>query len=403
MNKKPIALIIGTGIGGLASAVALKKVGWSVRLFERAESLRTSGSALSVMSNASAAMKQLLGVDLGLEHYGAPIVDFEIRHKSGLLLKRLPFQQISEEQGAPSVCISRQQLQQALLDNLGDADIQLNKRFVSVDQQVDGVQVSFEDGYKATGDILVGADGYNSAVREAIGVRSVVQEAGYICWLALVRYSHAQITPGYVVHYWGKGKRVGIIDIGDGWVYWWGTCNMPNLQAQQWRGTSDDVAQVYDGWPKIVGNIIRSTPNEAIISVDAKDRSFPMTWSQGRVTLLGDAAHPMLTSLGQGAGMSIEDAAVLGHVLADDSDHIAALRRYEALRQPRAKTIVNASRALSEIEQYDSFVPRFKRDLGMWLAPARSMRERLQTSLLFDERAVQSHWQGNQSSKRELP
>lgn len=390
MKNKPTALIIGTGIGGLSSAIALKKVGWSVRLFEKADSLRVTGSGLSVMSNASAAMKRLLDVDLELERFGAPIRDFEIRHQSGFLLKRLPFQEIAEEQGAPSVCISRQQLQTALLDKLGDADFQLGKRFAGFEQNADAVQVHFEDGSQATGDILVGADGYHSAVREAMGVRSVVQEAGYICWLALVRYRHPQVTPGSVVHYWGKGKRVGIIDIGGGWVYWWGTANMSNHQAQQWRGSSADVAQVYAGWPEIVTDIMQATPDDAIISVDAKDRSFPQTWSNGRVTLLGDAAHPMLTSLGQGAGLSIEDAAVLGHVLANEPDHAAALRRYEAIRQPRAKTIVDASRALSEVEQYDRFVPRLKRDLSMWLAPAGAMRERLQASLLFDDLAVRS-------------
>ncbi|MBA6141235.1 FAD-dependent monooxygenase [Pseudomonas juntendi] len=390
MSSKPVALIIGTGIGGLSAAIALKKAGWGVRLYEKSPSLRASGSGLSVMSNASAAMQKLLGVDLGLERYGAPILDFEIRHRSGLLLKRLPFQEIAEAQGAPSVCISRENLQRALLDTLGEAPIELGKRFAGFEQDASGVQVRFEDGSVAAGDILVGADGYHSAVREAMGVRSVVQEAGYICWLALVRYSHPQITPGYVVHYWGKGKRVGIIDIGDGWVYWWGTANMPNRQAQQWQGSSADVAQVYAGWPAIVGDIMRSTPSESVASVDAKDRSFPATWSQGRVTLLGDAAHPMLTSLGQGAGLSIEDAAVLGHVLVDGSDPVAALRRYETLRQPRARAIVDASRALSEVEQYDRFIPRLKRDMGMLLAPARSMRERLQASLLFDDRAVLS-------------
>ncbi|MDH0302428.1 MULTISPECIES: FAD-dependent monooxygenase [unclassified Pseudomonas] len=390
MSGKPVALIIGTGIGGLSAGIALKKAGWAVRLFEKSQTLRASGSGLSVMSNASAAMKKLLDIDLGLERYGAPILDFEIRHSSGLLLKRLPFQEIAEAQGAPSVCISRQQLQQALLDKLGETPIHLGKRFMDFTQQEDEVQVRFEDGSIERGDILVGADGYHSPVRQAMGVHSVVQEAGYICWLALVKYSHPQITPGYVVHYWGKGKRVGIIDIGGGWVYWWGTANMPNHQAQCWQGSSADVAKVYSGWPPIVADIIHSTPSESIITVDAKDRSFPDTWSQGRVTLLGDAAHPMLTSLGQGAGLSIEDAAVLGHVLADGADPVAALARYQTLRQPRARTIVDASRALSEVEQYDRFVPRLKRDIGMLLAPANSMRERLQASLLFDDRAVLS-------------
>ncbi|WP_042991345.1 FAD-dependent monooxygenase [Vibrio mimicus] len=388
MNGKPSALIIGTGIGGLSCAIALKKIGWSVRLFEKAESLRATGSGLSVMSNASAAMKKLLDIDLGLEHYGAAIRNFEIRHKSGLLLKRLPFQEIAEEQGAPSVCISRERLQRALLDQLGDVDISFGKRVNGYTEADDAVHVNFEDGTITSGDILIGADGFHSAVREAIGTASTIQEAGYICWLALVKYSHPQITPGYVVHYWGKGKRIGIIDIGNGWVYWWGTANMQNREAQQWRGTNSDVAKVYSGWPDIVSDIILSTRSESIISVDAKDRSFPQTWSKGRVTLLGDAAHPMLTSLGQGAGVSIEDAAVLGHVLRDAEDYSAALRRYEAIRQPRARAIVEASRALSDVEQYAQFVPRLKRDVSMLLAPERTMRERLQASLVFDDGAV---------------
>jgi 2-polyprenyl-6-methoxyphenol hydroxylase and related FAD-dependent oxidoreductases len=163
---------------------------------------------------------------------------------------------------------------------------------------------------------------------------------------------------------------------------------MSNQEAVGWSGTSADVAKVYEGWPAIVSDIIHATPNEAIITVDAKDRSFPATWSKGRATLLGDAAHPMLTSLGQGAGLSIEDSAVLGHVLSTSTDHQAALRRYESIRQPRAKAIVDASRALSDVEQYDQFLPRLKRDVGMLLAPAKTMRERLQASMLFDDFAV---------------
>lgn len=250
MKTKPVALIIGTGIGGLSCAVALKKVGWSVRLFEKADSMRATGSGLSVMSNASAAMKKLLDIDLGLEHYGAEIRNFEIRHKSGFLLKRLPFQEIAEEQGSPSVCISRQQLQTALLDNLGKVDISHAKRFASYSESDDAVHVTFEDETRASGDILVGADGYYSAVRDAMGIPSQVQEAGYICWLALVKYDHPQISPGYVVHYWGKGKRIGIIDIGGGWVYWWGTANMSNQRQLAGQAQAQTLPRsMRDGQP----------------------------------------------------------------------------------------------------------------------------------------------------------
>ncbi|EHD22118.1 Zeaxanthin epoxidase [Brenneria sp. EniD312] len=390
MSKKPTALIVGTGIGGLSCGIALKKIGWSVQFFEKSDSLRTTGSGLSVMSNASAAMKTLLDIDLKLEKYGAEIRNFEIRHKSGLLLKRLPFQEIAQEQGAPSVCLSRHNLQQALLDQLGEADIFFNARIDRFLETEDAVQVSLADGTTCSGDILIGADGYYSAVRDAIKTESVIHEAGYICWLSLVKYAASQITLGYVVHYWGEGKRIGIIDIGGGWVYWWGTANMSNQEAQGWTGTNKDVAAVYSGWPDIVKNIILATPSDAILTVDAKDRSFPEIWTRGRVTLLGDAAHPMLTSLGQGAGMAIEDAAVLAYALKNTDDYGAALRNYEEMRKPRARSIANASRALSDVEQYDRFVPRLKRDIGMLLAPKDAMRERLRESLWFDSQWVKN-------------
>ncbi|MDE1497134.1 FAD-dependent monooxygenase [Xenorhabdus bovienii] len=392
MYKNPTALIVGTGVGGLSAAIALKNIGWSAQLFEKSDSLRTSGSGLSVMSNASSAMQKLLGIDLDLKSYGAEIQNFEIRHKSGLLLKRLPMQEISNQQGTPCVCISREKLQQSLLDQLGDTNIAFGKRAVDYVETADGIQLNFDDGTVYHGDILVGADGFHSSIREAIQTKSIIQEAGYICWLALVKYSHPQITQGYVVHYWGSGKRIGIIDIGNGWMYWWGTANMPPHKIKSWQGTNKDITEFYTGWPDIVHDIILSTDSSSIITVDAKDRTFPETWTKGRVTLLGDAAHPMLTSLGQGAGLSIEDAAVLGYLLKNTDDYKKALKKYEAIRQPRARAIVNASRALSEIEQYDSLVPRLKRDIGMWLASQKTIRDRLKESLLFDDITVQTNY-----------
>lgn len=165
-------------------------------------------------------------------------------------------------------------------------------------------------------------------------------------------------------------------------------------EAKVWKGTRRDVSNIYAGWPAIVHDIIISTDDEAIITVDAKDRTFPSAWSKGRVTLLGDAAHPMLTSLGQGAGISIEDSAVLGYVLRNTRDPVMALQRYEAIRQPRARAIVDASRAVSEVEQYEGFVPRLKRDIGMRLVADKAIRKQLEASLLFDFQPLQGEHHG---------
>ncbi|AXE33295.1 FAD-dependent monooxygenase [Chromobacterium phragmitis] len=385
MSAKRTALVIGTGIGGLSSAIALERAGWRVKLFEKADALRASGSGLSVMSNAGVAMRGI-GVDLQLDNYGAAITRFEIRHRKGYLLRELPLPDISREQDMPSVCISRTQLQQALLAQLYDAEFHFDKRAAGLSEGPLGVEVAFDDGSSSNGDILVGADGFYSSIREAIGISSPVREAGYICWLALV--DRAFLDAGQVVHYWGKGKRFGIIDVGGGTTYWWGTANMPQQQAKNWRGGREDVAGYYRDWPDIVQEVIAATPPDAILAVDAKDRAFSETWGRGRVTLLGDAAHSMLTSLGQGAGMAIEDAAVLGHVMQKQLAPEQALRLYETLRRPRARAIVDASRHLSEVEQFDGFFARARRDIGMRMLPKRKLYQQIKHSLFFDKQVL---------------
>ena len=387
MSAKRIALVIGTGIGGLSSAIALERAGWKVKLFEKADALRASGSGLSVMSNAGIAM-QGIGVDLQLENYGAPITRFEIRHRSGRLLRALPLPDIARELAMPSVCISRAQLQQALLAQLSDVEFHFDKRAASLQEGSGGITVSFDDGRACDGDILVGADGFYSSIREAIGVSSPERAAGYICWLALVNKPF--LDPGRVVHYWGKGRRFGVIDVGGGVTYWWGTANMPPQQASNWRGDRQDIAEHYRGWPEIVQEIIHATPSDAILAVDAKDRVFSETWGRGRVTLLGDAAHSMLTSLGQGAGMAIEDAAVLGYAMREQYRPEQALRHYEAMRKPRARAIVDASRQMSDIEQLDGFLARLRRDIGIRMAPERALYQQVRQSLLFDRQSLQT-------------
>lgn len=382
MNKPLKVIIIGAGIGGLTAAVALLHIGCDVEIYEQAPELRTSGSGLSVMSNASMALSTL-GIDLRLEHFGAPINTFEIRTVSDRLLRKLPLPEISAENGAASVCISRRALQQALLAQLRGVEVQVNAKAMTIHETDEGVSVTFADGRQTHGDLLIGADGIYSTVRNLIHGSQPTRTADYICWLAITRYQHPQITPGYVGHYWGAGKRIGLIDVGGGDVYWWGTANMKAEQARNWRGTNRDVAGFYQGWPDIVADIISKTPSTEIIAVPAQDRPFSNQWGKGCVTLLGDAAHPMMNSLGQGAGMAIEDAAVLAHALQQLSDPRAALRLYEITRIPRAKMLVNASRALSEIEQTESFIPRLKRDLALRFLPSTILKRQVSNTLTF--------------------
>ncbi|MBC8943694.1 MULTISPECIES: FAD-dependent monooxygenase [Xenorhabdus] len=382
MNRQLKVIVIGAGIGGLTAAIVLQRIGCVVEVYEQAPTLRTAGSGLSVMSNAVAALSSI-GINLKLEHFGAPIKCFEIRNVRDRLIRKLPIPEISSSNGFDSVCISRKALQEALLQQLDKHIIHVGAKATEISESDDGISVRFADGREAHGDLLIGADGIYSFVRDYIQGNKPVRSADYICWLAITRYQHPQITPGYVGHYWGAGKRIGLIDIDGGEVYWWGTANMHTEQARKWQGNNQDILTYYEGWPSIVSDIISQTPAENIISVSAQDRPFSPLWGKGRITLLGDAAHPMLTSLGQGAGMAIEDAAVLGHVFRQQSDPISALRRYEQIRIPRAEMLVNTSRMLSETEQEDRIFHRLKRDLSLRFVPTEKLKKSLENSLNF--------------------
>ncbi|MFE6054166.1 FAD-dependent monooxygenase [Kitasatospora sp. NPDC056446] len=362
------AVVIGAGIGGLAAAVALRRVGVEAVVYERARELRPAGFGISVMANAVAALRAL-DIDLGLEKRGGTVERSDLLDSGGRLLRSLPFKEAGDRIGAPSIAMYRGDLQSALLDALGDCPIELGATATEYEVTGDGVRVRFEDGREATGDILIGADGINSAVRRQRTGAGAPTDGGFICWLAVTPFEHPKFTPGLNAHYWGLGRRFGLHDVGHGRVYWWGTANMSAESARSWGGDKAQIARTYAGWADEVQAAIRDTPAEDIVAVPAQDRPFLEHWGEGPVTLLGDAAHPMLPSLGQGGSSAIEDAVVLAQCLGALSDPVAALRAYEDLRRERTREMVEVSRRFGALEQLDKPVLRTLRDAYLRFAP----------------------------------
>jgi 2-polyprenyl-6-methoxyphenol hydroxylase-like FAD-dependent oxidoreductase len=353
-SHSPKVIIIGAGIGGLALAAALRKVGLRAEVHERAGALRAAGSGLGVLSNGMAAL-ETLGLAAPLARRGQALHSFGINDAVGNHIAWLPVPEVAKDLGLPpTVLISRSDLQQALLESVGDVPIRLGARAVGFETRPDGAVVRFADGSTAEGDVVVGADGIHSAIRAQIAGPEPILDPGYVCWLAIVPFSHPRLLPGAVTHYWGRGQRFGLLDLGHGQVYWFGTQNLPVEQAEDWKGGKEDLVRDYQGWADEVQEAIRITPARDIIAVPARDRAFLEQWGRGRVTLLGDAAHPMLSSLAQGAAMAVEDAVVLAGTLAGSAhDPAAALRDYEDQRRDRTRSVVLGSRAASEMEQLD--------------------------------------------------
>lgn len=377
------AIVAGAGIGGLTAAVALQRVGYEVEVYERASALRPVGSGLAFTCNALTALRSA-GIHLDLEHTARRWNALTFKTRTGRPIRTIRYQHLVERFGAPMLAVHRADIQASLLAQLKDDPVTYGATATGYVRDGRGVRVTFSDGTEARGDLLVGADGFHSAIRRQVVGPEQPRDGGYICWLATPTFSHPVVTPGYAAHYWGRGTRFGLADIGGGRVYWWGTRNMPPERARAWTGDKAEIAGTYAGWAPEIGAVIAATPDDGIIDVPAQDRPFRERWGDGPVTLLGDAAHPMMTSLGQGANMAIEDGVVLARCLADAPDVESGLRRYEDLRRPRTRAMVEASLSLSRIEQLANPVATLLRRLYFRFVPESTLDARNALALDFE-------------------
>jgi 2-polyprenyl-6-methoxyphenol hydroxylase-like FAD-dependent oxidoreductase len=376
-------IVIGAGVGGLTTAIALRTRGFDVEVFEAAAMSRTSGGGLGIASNATKVL-DALGIDLPKAGIGRVCDQFHIRTASGRPMRELPIREVADELGSPIVNVRRSALVELLRDSLADTPIHYGVEVLRYDRVGDGVSIACADGSTETGDVLVGADGIRSVVRAQSAGPEPINEYGYVCWIATVAFADPRLPEGGAAHFWGNGQRFGLIDIGDGQAYWWGTKNAERHETLRWAGRKDEILRCFEGWADEVREVISRTPDDDIVSVPAQDRAFLESWGDGPVTLVGDAAHPMLTSLSQGAGSAIEDGYALSVHLAKAGDAVTGLRRYEESRRDRTRWLVSASRRLSRLEQLENPVVARMRDLALRRAPMSVVRRQTFAPMKFD-------------------
>ncbi|MGL5865741.1 MAG: FAD-dependent monooxygenase [Dermatophilaceae bacterium] len=377
------AIVAGAGVGGLTTALGLRSRGWDVEVVDAALRSRVSGGGLGIASNATKVLSAL-GVDLAASGVGRVCEHFDLRTATGRPLRELPIRSIAEELGSPVVNVRRCDLIATMRDALGDTPIRYNIRIARYDDDGTQVTVTCADGSTAAGDVLIGADGIWSAVRAQVTGPEPVNEYGYVCWIATGQFRHSRLRPGGAVHYWGNGQRFGLIDIGGGDVYWWGTKNVSARDTARLAYPKERILQSFAGWADEVREVIAATSEANILSVPAQDRPFSESWGAGRVTLVGDAAHPMLTSLSQGAGSAIEDGYAVAHHLDHADDPVTGLRDYERARRDRTRWLVSASRNLSRMEQLENPAVAWLRDFAVRHAPIAVVRRRNTAPMRFE-------------------
>lgn len=354
---KSSVIVAGAGIGGLAAALGLLRAGQQVRVFEQVETLGEVGAGLSITPNAG---KALIALGLGgdLPRLGNNPPGGCIRHfATGEILVTLPQDQSRERYGVPLYHVHRADLHAALLAAVRALDPHCIKTGVALrdlESRTDGIAATLSDGTRCTADWLVGADGIHSTTRAALFGPDRPNFTGYVAWRGLIpgelvpqdlldpplcmtvgprrmlmRYP---LRRGAVINYVAIARREAWME--EGW------------------SVRSELREVMDEFADFEAHSLRLlalTPVDRLFKWGLFDRDPLPTWTRGRATLLGDAAHPMPPFTGQGAVMALEDAAVLGRVAALARDPDEALWRYEQARHARVTAALAMSRSRSEL------------------------------------------------------
>lgn len=368
------AIIIGGGIGGLAAAIALENVGFTVEVYEQAEELREVGAGLTLWRNGLLALEQLGGAEAAVET-GAAIERSEIKTPNGSVLNELhPRSLLASETSLPAgIGIHRADLQQILRERVGDGVMHLGHECVGVERDAEKVRARFASGEAIQGDVLIGADGIHSAVRASLHGEQEPRFSGVGVWRAVIEIDHPIATRATMTQALGTGQRFVALPIGDGRMYWVVTERVQQGLNRPTRESKERLATDFASWYEPIPALIEATPQEALLWDEAEDREILDEWGRGRVTLLGDAAHLALPFAAQGASQALEDAVWLARYLDRESSIPASLRAYEAHRQDRTESVVRTGRRLGRMWNLSNPIAVTLRDVLLKYGPDRIM------------------------------
>ncbi|MGI5130396.1 FAD-dependent monooxygenase [Pseudonocardia sp. CA-107938] len=367
--------IVGAGLGGLAAAVAAHRAGHAVTVFERAPELREKGAGIGLLPNAVLALDRL-GLGDAVRDRAAPAGRTGLRDRHGRPLVATDQAALLARTGAPFAVVPRPWLHRLLATALPDGTI-------LTDAPVDDVTT-------IAGDVVIAADGTRSAARELLFPdHPGLVGSGEIAARAIAEHTPAGAVFGEFLDH-RTGERSGALNMADGRVYWYATWREPVIgpaptdPAERLRWLAERRAD----WHPMIAELITSTPADVVHVTETAQLARPLTaFHQGRIALLGDAAHAMTPDIGQGGGQAFEDAAVLQTVLTGATDAEAALEHYSALRVPRVTEILAAAQQAHRVLGLHG--PRARaRDLLLRLVPQAAATSAMARQLKFQPPAT---------------
>ena len=330
-------VVVGAGIAGLATAVALQRRGFEVTAFEE-KTDTSSGAGISIWPNALAALDEF-GLGDAVRDAGGRVTGGAVRWRDGTWLRRPHLDRVVKALGEPLVVVQRSALTHVLQSGLSPGTVQRGVGVAGVVETAGGVRLQLSDGADTEVDAVIAADGTHSAIARHLNGPLAHTYTGYTAWRGV---SDCSIDPDLTGETMGPGVEVGHVPMGAQHTYWFATERSPE-GANVADGELNYLRARYSSWADPVPSILATTDPSVVLRHDIYDRAQAKEWARGPIVLVGDAAHAMRPHLGQGGCQGLEDAAILA-AFADGADDLAtAFARFAAFRQPRVKRLIRES------------------------------------------------------------
>ncbi len=341
--------IVGGGIGGLSTALALRAFGHDPFVLEQTSELRPVGAGISLWPNGIKVLN-LLGLAGPVAAIGGTMDRMAYADRDGRTLIDFPLDGLYDRVGERTRPVARAELQDLLLDAVGTSTVTLGVRVATVTETDSVATVHTDDGRHLDADLVVAADGTHSRLRDhVLGHHVERRYVGYVNWNGLVGDSPDIAPTGTWLTWVGDGRRASVMPVGGGRCYWFFDVPMPLAAVDALPAPRQALQAAFAGWAAPVQHLVQRLDPGGVARVAIHDLDPLPRWRRGRVVLLGDAAHTMSPDLGQGGCQAMEDAWVLAHHLTATSRGVLdAVDRYEAERRPHTSAMVGRARRRSD-------------------------------------------------------
>lgn len=334
--------IIGGGITGLTTALALQKVGISCVVFEQAKELKEIGAGIWLQPNAVKVL-DWLGIMNEIKKQGIELNKIEITNAKLLPFKKIKNEMVQDEEGNKTIAIHRARLQKFLFNQVSQStEVIFNSRFVAYKQNNSEIILKFQNGEERV-DVLLGADGIHSSVRQSLFPASSLRSSGQVCWRGVSKMNLPAHLKNLGREAWGNLIRFGFSQIYTNEVYWFAVANEKHLNKPQKVDNKKYIADLFQGFSPVIKELVANTDSTAIHQTILQDLKRLPRWYDNHICLIGDAAHAATPNMGQGACQGIEDAYYLCQLFSKSLPLGEVFRLFELKRRKKVDYIVNTS------------------------------------------------------------